>query len=388
MRCEPLGHQMVDDDVVALRVRRQADRPWRCRTGLFVTRAGAVRSGRRRPPSTARSSSPPPRAQRFRDRQRRLQTGQRIGDRVAAEPGGVGGADHQPPDTAASSPNATQSARSPAGAVAGDPQPDPAVASARMSGPEAAACQCRGPRRLDARRRRRRAACAVRPDASKSTAYESFPLFIQSKNAGGPCAGTVRPRAALDLDDGRACLARADCPHSGPAHIDDRSATSSSASAARCADAHPPSDPGWLGGGLTEHGDGKTEQAGTLGERRRDRRRAPSARQRATGRRPHRPRPVGLHQRGHGVDVVRSRQRQRAPTVTAGHQPGGPARRDAAMTAETRAARRGRRAVARRRPSTPVSCAKSPGGWRAQTQERRQRMRSGPFAATHHDHCG
>jgi hypothetical protein len=43
---------------------------------------------------------------------------------------------------------------------------------------------------------------------------------------------------------------------------------------------------------------------------------------------------VGLEQRGNGVDVVLPRQRERAPTVAAAHQPGGSARRDPAVWRE------------------------------------------------------
>ena len=62
--------------------------------------------------------------------------------------------------------------------------------------------------------------------SSKSTAYESFPLFIQSKNADGPArvpSGRARDSTLTTVAPARA----SSCPHSGPAHIEDRSATKS-----------------------------------------------------------------------------------------------------------------------------------------------------------------
>ena len=73
------------------------------------------------------------------------------------------------------------------------------------------------------------------PDgSSKSTAYESFPLFIQSKNAGGPArvpSGRPRVSTLTTVAPARA----SSCPHSGPAHIEDRSATRSSLVSRRAA---------------------------------------------------------------------------------------------------------------------------------------------------------
>ena len=145
-------------------------------------------------------------AQRFGHCQRGVKTRQRVGDGVAAE--------HRPVVAAADQPaghRGVVAERHPVGALAlgavtGDAQPHPTVARARRrraetrGGPAPRGATTRSPHR------RRRAASCIRAGSSKSTAYESFPPFIQSKNAGGPARVPSGRARALDLDDGGAGL--------------------------------------------------------------------------------------------------------------------------------------------------------------------------------------
>ena len=88
-------------------------------------------------------------AQRLRDCQRRVQAGQRVGDGVAAEHRVAGAAADQPAGYRGVVAERHPVGALAVGAVAGDPQPHPAVASRDVGRAETPVRQRRGPRRLD-----------------------------------------------------------------------------------------------------------------------------------------------------------------------------------------------------------------------------------------------
>ena len=148
-------------------------------------------------------SSPPPRAQRLRDRDRGVQARQWIGDRVTAEDRGVVAAADQSTRN-----RGVVAERHPVGALPSVPWP---VIRSQIRPSRGGTLAGPRPRRVNAAGREdsittsAAASNACKPvGSSKSAMYESFPLFIQSKNAAGPARAPSGRAAALDLDDGRA----------------------------------------------------------------------------------------------------------------------------------------------------------------------------------------
>ena len=265
-------------------------------------------------------------AQRLRDRHRGLQTRQRVGDRVTAEDRGVIATADQAPGY-----RGVVAERHPVGAltfgaVAGDPQPDPAVAWWNVRRSEAAAERAPPGVRTRSPRRPRQATPAQPGGSSKSATYESFPPFIQSKKAGGP-ARAPSGRDVLSTLTTVAPACANNCPQSGPAHIADRSATSSPDGLRAVVCRAERVDARRFGRRLAERGDRKSEQACPFG----DIGAVAFGNPALHGR----PRVVAhgvhLHQCGNGVDIVGTRQRERTPPVAALHQARRPTRRDPAL---------------------------------------------------------
>ncbi len=232
----------------------------------------------------------------------------------------------RPPDTAASSPNATQLACSPSapwpvirsqtrpsrGAMSVGPRPRCASAAGRDDSMTTSAASSS----------RRQAGWFVEIDRVRELSAV-HPVEERRR----PRAGAVGPSAGFDLDDGGACpreqlSAQGAGPHRG--QVGDQEGCDGSRGAAAAPSV------------VIRDGAGRVSPRAATGRPSRRARAVTSAEvlpatQRLNGR----PRivadRVGLEQRGYGVDVVLSRQRERAPTVAAAHQPGGSARRDPAV---------------------------------------------------------
>ena len=226
-----------------------------------------------------------------------------------------------------------------------DAQPDSSRSRRRRAPARAGAAPARRGASLRSRRRRRRATHATRRlDGRNRCSTRAFRPFIQSKNSRLP-ARVPSGRPGLSTLTTVAPARASSCPHSGPAHIEDRSATSRPAAsrARRPGTPWPYSRTG--GPGFAQARRGDVEQGRALDDRG-DRTRCGPAPQHRPGVAGH---VVGLHQRGDGGDVVGARQRDRAPAVATGQQPGGATGRHPAAAGQTRAARPARPAARRRR---------------------------------------
>ena len=151
------------------------------------------------------------------------------------------------------------------------------------------------------------------------------PAFRRSssrRSAGSP-PRVPSGRAGLSTLTTTAPARASSCPHSGPAHIEVRSATSNPASGRGDVRLAAPVHPGCGRGRFAESRRGQSEQPRALAPPSRRCASRPTGECPATGSAAD---AVDLEQGRHGGDVVVARQRQRAPPVGGRHQVGGAAR--------------------------------------------------------------
>ena len=181
------GDQPFDD----MRCRHRAPTPGgdgggRCGAARFAGVRQSRRRLRRRRPSTTRSV----RRRRGAATPRRASAACRpVSGSAMASPQNTGPSSPpptKPPETAASSPNATQLARSPSvpwPVIRSQTRPSRGVDVRRA---ETAACQRRGRARTRSRRRRRRAACAGRPARRNRLRTRAFRRSSSRRRPAGP----------------------------------------------------------------------------------------------------------------------------------------------------------------------------------------------------------
>ena len=314
----------------------------------FSVGAWAIRhSSRQRPPSRPRQFSHH-RAERFGHCQLRP-AGRSAGRRWRRRRTPGRPSPTSPPATAASSPNADP---------VGPPPSAPCPVTAARPGPPRAGTSA-GPRP-------RRANAAGRDDSITTSAPASSARKVVGlieigcigelsavhpvEEAGGRRPGCRRAGYGLSTLTTVAPARANSCPHSGPAHIDDRSTTSSPAYPTRVRPRPEPADHTGAADGVSP-----STAAGSPSRRARS-----ATVGRPSGVRPSARSPARIGRRSssaseqgrHRGDVVGPGQRERAPAVPSLDQPGGTAGADPALTGQPQHARPGRSAV-RRRPPPP-----------------------------------